>query len=62
MLEPRKRTALDGRSWWCVFDTEQMEWSSCIIFGKYRTRKACQISIDYYMKKLKEIKNENEIR
>ena len=20
MLEPRKRTALDGKEWWCVYD------------------------------------------
>lgn len=51
MLEPRKRTALDGRSWWYVFDTDTMKWSDCIIFGKYRTRKACWVSIDYYLRK-----------
>ena len=48
MLEPRKRTALDGKTWWCVFDTENQAWSTLTIFGKYRTRKACQLDIDLW--------------
>ena len=50
MLEPRKRTALDGKTWWCVFDTENQTWSTLTIFGKYSTRKACQLDIDLYQK------------
>lgn len=48
MLEPRKRTALDGKTWWCVFDTENQTWSTLTIFGKYRTKKACQLDIDLW--------------
>ena len=48
MLEPRKRTALDGKSWWYVFDTEKMKWSTLTFFGKYKTKKACQYDIDLY--------------
>lgn len=48
MLEPRKRTALDGKEWWCVFDTSNMTWSTIIIFGRYRTKKACQDDIDLW--------------
>ena len=33
MLEPRKRTAIDGKVWWCVFDTDKMEYNT-ILFGK----------------------------
>lgn len=48
MFEPRKRTALDGKTWWCVFDTDTMKWSTLIFFGKYKTKKACQYDIDLY--------------
>ena len=48
MLEPRKRTALDGKTWWCVFDIEHQTWSALTIFGKYRTRKACRLDIDLW--------------
>lgn len=49
MLEPRKRTALDGKVWWCVFDTIDMKWSTLTCFGKYETRKECQLAIDSYL-------------
>ena len=48
MLEPRKRTALDGKTWWCVFDTDTMKWSTLVFFDRYKTKKACQIDIDLY--------------
>ena len=48
MLEPRKRTALDGKVWWCVFDTNKNDWCTLICFGKYKTRRECQIQIDWY--------------
>lgn len=46
MLEPRKRTALDGKEWWCVFDTETMKWSTYTCFGTYKRKKDCQFAID----------------
>ena len=46
MLEPRKRTALDGKSWWRVFDVDSMKWSTLVCFGKYRTKRDCQYAID----------------
>ena len=49
MLEPRKITALDGKVWWCVFDTDKMKWSTLIRFGKYKTRRECQMDIDFYL-------------
>lgn len=48
MLEPRKRTALDGKSWWCVFDTETMKWSTLVCFTKYKLKRDCQYAIDRY--------------
>lgn len=48
MLEPRKRTALDGKEWWCVYDTETNKWSTLHLFGKYKTKKDCQYQIDSY--------------
>ena len=46
MLVPRKRIALDGKFWWCVFDTKKMNWSTLACFGKYKTKKACKYAID----------------
>ena len=45
---PRKRVAIDGRVWWCVWDCVQKCWSSYTCFGKYKTKNECQISIDVY--------------
>lgn len=46
MLEPRKRTALDGKTYWCVFNTDTMKWSTLTCFGKYTRKKDCQFAID----------------
>lgn len=48
-FRPVKRTALDGKEWWCVFDLEKMKWSTLTCFGKYQTKKACQQAIDHYI-------------
>ena len=48
MLEPRKRTALDGKVWWCVFDTDTWKWSTLWCFGRYKLKKDCQFAIDTY--------------
>ena len=47
-LEPRKRISLDGKTWWCVFDTSTMKWSPLTCFGKYKLKKDCQLAIDVY--------------
>lgn len=46
MLEPKKRTALDGKTWWCVFDADSMKWSTLVVFGKYKLKRDCQNAID----------------
>lgn len=48
MLEPRKRTALDGKVWWCVFDTDTLKWSTLVCFTKYKLKRDCQFAIDKY--------------
>lgn len=48
MFEARKRTALDGKTWWCVFDTDKMEYSTLICFGNYKRKKDCQYAIDKF--------------
>lgn len=45
-FEPKKRTALDGHVWWCVFDNERHAWSTFLFHGRYKTRKAAQYAID----------------
>ena len=49
-LEPRQRTAVDGKSWWVVFDTDTQKYSTLTCFGKYNTKKDCQYAIDKYTK------------
>lgn len=51
MLEPRKRIALDGKTYWCVFNTDTMKWSTLTCFGKYTRKKDCQLAIDLCIKK-----------
>lgn len=58
MLEPRKRTALDGKVWWCVFDTDKMEWST-ILFDKYKLKRDCQYAIDRWNIRKEELKAMN---
>lgn len=48
MLEPRKRTALDGKLWWCVFNADTMKWSTFVCFTKYKLKRDCQFAIDKY--------------
>ena len=49
---PSLRFSLDGKAWFCVFDREKGKWSTLLCFGKYRTKKACQIAIDYYREEI----------
>lgn len=51
MFVPTKRTALDGKVWWCVYDTVENKWSTLLCFGKYRTKRDCQYAIDRYTEK-----------
>lgn len=37
-FKPAKHTALDGRVWWCVWDTERKCWSTFTCHGKYKRR------------------------
>ena len=38
MFEARRRTAVDGKTWWVVFDTEKQKYSTLLCFGKYKTK------------------------
>ncbi len=44
-FEPRQRTALDGKTWWCVWDIGSNTWSTHLGFGKYRTKFECRVAI-----------------
>lgn len=46
-----KRTAINGKVWWCVYDTEERKFSTLLCFGKYRTKKDCQYAIVAYLNK-----------
>lgn len=43
---PKQRTALDGKVWWCVYDTKENKWSTMTCHGKYKTKKDCLWAID----------------
>ena len=45
MYEPRKRTAIDGKVWWCAFNTKTMKYET-ILFDKYKLKRDCQYAID----------------
>lgn len=51
MLIARKRTAIDGKVWWCVYDTVQKRFSTLTCFGMYQTKKAAETDIRYQTKK-----------
>ena len=47
-FEARKRTAIDGRVWWCVYDTTERKWSTYLCFGRYKTKRAAQADINHF--------------
>ena len=53
--EARQRTALDGRVWWCVYDTLNNKWSTNVYHGKYKTKKDCE----YAISKINDLKESN---
>lgn len=55
-LEPRQRTALDGKTWWVVYDTEEQKYSTLTVFGKYKTKRECQQAIEKYSNNLTKVR------
>ena len=47
---PKKRRALDGRVWWCVWDSKRGCWSTFTTHGRSETKSLCQSRIDSSMK------------
>ena len=47
-LEPRQRTAIDGKVWWVAYDLRKQRYSTLVMLGKYRTKKACDAAIRFY--------------
>ena len=48
-----KRTALDGRSWWVVFDNKENKFSTYTCFEKYRRKLDCENAIKFFEKEWK---------
>ena len=46
---PAQRTAVDGKTWWVVWDSDAGSYSTLTCFGKYKNRKDCQLAIDLYI-------------
>lgn len=49
----KKRTAIDGKTWWCIWDSERRTWSTYTCHGQYRTKKAALIGIEVSSKYFK---------
>lgn len=47
---PKKRTAVDGKVWWCAFDTVDGCYSKSPYHGKYKTKRSCEIRISWSIK------------
>lgn len=45
MYEARKRTAVDGSVWWCVFNLRTQDWSLDVRHGRYKSRLDCECAI-----------------
>lgn len=43
--EAVKVKALDGKTWWRVFDLVEKKFSGLLCFGKYKTKKECNTAI-----------------
>lgn len=41
----KKRTALDGKVWWCVWDTKRNGWSTYLYHSRYKTKRDAEIAI-----------------
>lgn len=44
---PVKRTAVDGRVWWVVWDCKNHKYSTCVLFGRYERKKDCEFDIRF---------------
>lgn len=58
IFKPVKRTAVDGRVWWVVYNVVDKDYSKIVYFGKYRTRKDCQYAIDKFNNVLNKVLKE----
>lgn len=47
-FKPIKRTAIDGKVWWVVWDNMRREYSTYRCHGRYKTKKEALIDIKYY--------------
>lgn len=45
MLKPIKRTAIDGKVWWVPWDCQEHSYSTLLCFGKYKTKRECELAI-----------------
>jgi len=41
----RKRQALDGIWWWCVYDETEHKWSTFLCHGKYKRKRDAERAI-----------------
>lgn len=57
---PKKRIALDGKIWWCVWDNETNAWSNYLCHGKYKTKKDCIWCINKYNADVEWVKHFNK--
>ena len=44
----KKRTALDGKVWWCVWDKESENWSTFTCHNMYSRKVECDCAIAFW--------------
>lgn len=50
-LQAKKRTAIDGKSCWCVYDMDKRTWTTDVVLcGRFSTRKSCERAINFELR------------
>lgn len=44
----RKRQALDGIWWWCIYDETEHKWSTMLCYGKYKRKCDAEQAIGHW--------------
>lgn len=60
-FSPTRRTAIDGKEWWVVYDNKEKKYTTLLpIGGKYKTKKDCQYAIDRFIEKFPKYESMSE--
>lgn len=49
----KKRTALDGLEWYCIWDNLENHWSTYVFHGKYKRKRDARYALDKSLQYIK---------